>query len=62
MKQKAILSVSFGTKDPAFEKKTIDVLEKEYKKYDNASRDELSYTLNQLQLECYGTKVLLFLI
>ena len=32
MKQKAILSVSFGTKDPAFEKKTIDVLEKEYKK------------------------------
>ena len=30
MKKKAILSVSFGTKDPALEKKTIDVLEKEY--------------------------------
>ncbi len=30
MKKKAILSVSFGTKDPELEKKTIDVLEKEY--------------------------------
>ena len=32
MKKKAILSVSFGTKDPKLEKKTIDVLEKEYQK------------------------------
>ena len=30
MKKKAILSVSFGTKDKDLEKKTIDVLEKEY--------------------------------
>lgn len=30
MKKKAILSVSFGTKDPDLEKKTIDILEKEY--------------------------------
>ena len=32
MKKKAILSVSFGTKDPELEKKTIDILEKEYQK------------------------------
>lgn len=31
MKKKAILSVSFGTKDPELEKKTIDLLEEEYK-------------------------------
>ena len=30
MKKKSILSVSFGTKDPELEKKTIDILEKEY--------------------------------
>ena len=30
MKKKAVLSVSFGTKDPQLEKKTIEVLEKEY--------------------------------
>ncbi|MBQ7245311.1 MAG: sirohydrochlorin cobaltochelatase [Firmicutes bacterium] len=31
MKKKAILSVSFGTKDAELEKRTLDVLEREYK-------------------------------
>ena len=32
MKKKAILSVSFGTKDPELERRTLDVLESEYQK------------------------------